>query len=183
MTQGKNAVSAGKMAEDMVRHSLERAGFVDLAGVLPKRDYKDARMGWFANSLKAGIARSKDFGNKFFLEQVTIRESIYGNPVKIDFVCHSDRLHNGLVIECKTQSVAGSVDEKYPYTHLTLEKIATVNDCKAAFFLGGGGARQCVYDYLSKQRSNSFAFFNEQAELLKYLKLPNNDRLMSNEPV
>jgi hypothetical protein len=54
---------------------------------------------------------------------------------------------NGLIIECKWQQAAGSVDEKYPFTVFNIMKIAV----PTIILLDGGGYKPAAMVWLKDQ--------------------------------
>jgi hypothetical protein len=95
------------------------------------------------------------------------------NPWKIDFVLfHPHFLPHGLCIECKTQSTAGSVDEKYIFVEKSLLNVAQINGCSTLFYLEGGAARLCVLDYLyaAATADNMFQFATSANEFRDVLR-------------
>ena len=83
-----------------------------------------------------------------FSTQCSIGESIYGTTRKVDFVLrHPNLWPTGLVIQCKWQASAGSVDEKYPY------EVACINHLSfpTVIFLDGGGYKAGAKAWLHTQ--------------------------------
>jgi len=63
-------------------------------------------------------------GKRFYARQVKLGMSIYGSTRRMDFaIWGAKRFPNGLIIECKWQQGSGSVDEKFPFSVLNIEKI------------------------------------------------------------
>lgn len=69
------------------------------------------------------LENRKSVGGKQYATQVPVGESIYGSQRNCDFfVINPDKFPEGLVIECKWQQAAGSVDEKYPFLYFNIVK-------------------------------------------------------------
>ena len=66
---------------------------------------------------------AKSSESPIFSKQVNVGESIYGTQRRCDFIFfHPEKFNNHYIIECKWQSSPGSVDEKYPFTVLNIQK-------------------------------------------------------------
>ena len=168
------ATMVGRNAEEMVGQLLARAG-MPLCDIKGRKMQKESRANWFASSVAEGIRTAQRYGfESGHIAQASVRESIYGNPVKADFVAWGPAFKTGLIVECKTQSTAGSVDEKYPFTIMTMKNVARINSCKSALFLTGGGSRACVINWLKNEQTSDTRFFVEQADFLKWLKSGSN---------
>ncbi len=102
MTQGRLANKQGKQLEDLVKSILE-----DL-------DYQYIEKNKF-------IVATNALEQKLYTRQLRVCESIYSvddfkHTVNADFVLYSPDLDEKyFIIECKSQTSSGSVDEKYPY--------------------------------------------------------------------
>jgi hypothetical protein len=83
-------------------------------------------------------------------KQVVVGCSIYETPVRVDmFVSGVPDFNRGLVIECKWQSVGGSVDEKYPYLVQNIR--SGCYGCPVLIVLDGNGARPGAEAWLRRQ--------------------------------
>lgn len=93
-----------------------------------------------------------------FAKQVRLgNRSIYNKEMRHDTVCwHPEKHPNGLIIEAKYQATAGSVDEKYPYTVLSLKRL----DAPSILVLEGGGATQSAIDWCMAQADEKFRVFD-----------------------
>jgi hypothetical protein len=81
--------------------------------------------------------------------QAVIGESIYGTPLRCDFLVSGIKgYEGGLIIESKWQSSSGSADEKYPYL---VKNIVERYSHPAILVIGGGGMRPGAMDWLRQQ--------------------------------
>ena len=83
-----------------------------------------------------------------FSKQCVIGESIYRTKRRVDFVLrHPELWPDGLVIQCKWQASAGSVDEKYPY------EVACINHLSypTIIVLAGDGYKAGAKEWLRAQ--------------------------------
>ena len=87
-------------------------------------------------------------GGKQYAKQVPCGTSIYETQRKCDFlVLNREKFPDGLIIECKWQQSAGSVDEKYPFTVFNIMKIAV----PTIILLDGGGYKPAAMRWLKEQ--------------------------------
>jgi hypothetical protein len=102
MTQGFLANKQGKQLEDFVKNILESL------------DYQYIEKDKF-------IVAASALEQKFYTMQLEVSKSIYSvdnfrHTVNADFVLYNPDLDEKyFIIECKSQTSSGSVDEKYPY--------------------------------------------------------------------
>lgn len=76
--------------------------------------------------------------------------NIYGTTSRSEFIVISES--SFAVIECRWQSVGGSVDEKWPYLILNAEKLILDKICNVVVILYGGGGARPESILWSKQR-------------------------------
>jgi hypothetical protein len=132
MNQGATANKTGKLMETQISMTLIGQGYFDRSGTSFVLD-----------------------DSPFFRKQAVIEKNIFGQDYRCDFyVFHPCKYPIGLQIEVKYQGVSGSVDEKYVYTVETLKNLHT----PSILILDGGGARQCVIDWIEKQQTEKFVF-------------------------
>ena len=94
------------------------------------------------------FANRKAVGGKQFATQVPCGTSIYETQRKCDFlVLNKEKFPDGLIIECKWQQSAGSVDEKYPFTLFNIMKIGV----PTIILLDGGGYKPAAMKWLKDQ--------------------------------
>lgn len=75
--------------------------------------------------------------------------SIYGTKQNCDFIVyHPQKWPKRLIIECKWQQSGGSVDEKYPYLVLNIQKQYT---CPTIVILDGSGYKKGGAKWLRDQ--------------------------------
>lgn len=83
-----------------------------------------------------------------FMAQVFVGKTIYETRMKVDFfVFHPSKYQDGLIIECKWQQSAGSVDEKYPYLVANL----LASEKASVIVLDGGGYKPGAKLWLERQ--------------------------------
>src|SRR5262245_33391956 len=107
---GVQANHTGNRLERFVEHTLRDHGY---------QEFWDHKAQVFANRHAVD--------GKQYAKQVPCGRSIYDTPRKCDFlVLNKEKFPDGLIIECKWQQVARSVDEKYPFAlfNPTLSKVA-----------------------------------------------------------
>ena len=73
------------------------------------------------------------------LKQVKVGTTVYDSDRYCDFlVLNKDLFPDGLVIECKWQQSAGSVDEKYPFLVVNIMKTGV----PTVVLIDGGGLQE-----------------------------------------
>lgn len=163
------------MAEATVRAMLERVGYTDASTAFRKSELKDfVNRKFYAPNFEAALKETYDRVEKpFFLTQVKVSSSVYDTSWTMDFVVFDkETFPRGLCIECKTQSVSGSVDEKYVFVEKSLLNVSNINKCTTLFYLTGGEIRACVEEYLNKAngRELHFNFTTTEAGLKRFLE-------------
>ena len=103
-----------------------------------------------------------EFGSeslKIFTKQLHICDSIYGTPIRCDFMLYNAEKHPyGLVIESKWQQSKGSVDEKFPYLERNIREKYPYN---TIVILDGNGYKPTADRWLrSKIDGNFIGVFN-----------------------
>ena len=133
--QGRSANFTGRTLETRVSMLLDECGYIKHA-----QPIADANTAYY-------VAQSRQF------------RSIYGGPMRIDFyIWHPVKYPSGLVIECKSQATAGSVDEKYPYTLLNLKGTG----CAAILIIEGDGPKSGALAWCNSKADTSdwFRFYH-----------------------
>ena len=133
-TGGSTANVTGNLLEEWVKRYIESEG------------YEEHKSKDFLNELP-------NLAGKTYARQVLIGKNIYGRDRKVDFVLHHPELwRDGLVIECKWQGSAGSVEEKYPFLvyNIALSGRATI------IVLDGEGYREDAKNWLHNQVGSSY---------------------------
>lgn len=106
----------------------------------------------------------------FFVQQHREKgrfQSIYKKEMKIDFfVFHPEKYPNGLLLECKRQTTGGSVDQKLPYSVLSLKG----HGVPAILLLDGQGPVPEAIDWCKAQQDETFIFIHGISEFNKYAK-------------
>lgn len=75
-------------------------------------------------------------------------ETVYGTKGRSEFLLRAPQFMDDTRIECKWQQVGGTVDEKYPYLLLNMEKCPE-NDIIIIY--GGGGYREEAIGWMQTQ--------------------------------
>jgi hypothetical protein len=133
--QGRSANFTGRTLETRVSMLLDECGYTKLGQPL------------------------QDFAQPYYVTQSRQFRSIYGGTLRIDFyVWHPHKYPGGLVIECKSQERAGSVDEKYPYT---IENLRSTR-CATILVVEGNGPKIGALDWCRRQAAGSewFRFYH-----------------------
>jgi len=119
-----------------------------------KRLLEDNSYVAFPNHRDQLFANRKSVGGKQYSTQVPCGTSIYESPRKCDFlIMNNEKFPEGLIIECKWQQSAGSVDEKYPFTVFNILKIGV----PTIILLDGGGYKKTAMAWLKEQCNPSRA--------------------------
>ncbi len=91
---------------------------------------------------------SKDIlEKKVYSRQVMVGKTIYDTKRKCDFITYNPFTQKETIIECKWQHGSGSVDEKYPFLVLNIEK----SKIDTIIVLDGGGYREGAEKWLKSQ--------------------------------
>lgn len=143
---GHLANKNGKWLEGIIASQLRQAGYYELTPAEKKLFLR-----------QDGILIIPQ--TKWFAQQVRLERNLYEARFTSDFyVSGSESFPDGLHIESKWQGSAGSVDEKYVFTALSLLSFK----CHSVIVLSGGGARRGAVKWLKTQASKSrgkFKFF------------------------
>ena len=138
-SQARAPISQGRMANSNGSH-LER----NVSILLAECGYQEVKI--------HPENRHKPY---YIPQERTLFRSIYDTPLKVDFyVWHPQKYPSGMIIECKSQTAKGSVDEKFPYTILSLES----NLVPFILIIDGGGAKPSAVNWCSGQASQSGKF-------------------------
>lgn len=129
ITHGAMANKTGNSLEKFVKDHLEASGYTP-----------------FPLSFKKQLLGNiKSVGGKQYATQVPVGNSIYESPRNCDFmVINPAKFPDGLIIECKWQQVAGSVDEKYPFLYFNIMKCGV----PTVILLDGGGCKPSAKKWL-----------------------------------
>ncbi len=139
-TAGKN----GKVMEEQIKQVLVSSGYIELTPEEKK--------------LLVRLDGAPPIGeDKWFCQQVRLYRNLYGSNYTADFyLFDKDKFPLGLSIESKWQASSGSVDEKYCFTVMSLKSMPG----EQLLILDGGGARQGAVQWIKKQKTKRFMFFN-----------------------
>jgi len=131
MTSGQQANRSGGQLENFIEDALIRRGYSE-----------------FWNHKAQAFANRSAIGGKQYLKQVPVGPTIYQTARIADFlVFNKEKFPDGLIIECKWQQSAGSVDEKYPFLLFNVIKTAV----PTVILLDGGGYKPAAKQWLSEQ--------------------------------
>ena len=128
---GKKANRTGNLLENFVDNSLRGKGYTE-----------------FWNYKRLAFENRRAIGGKQFVKQLVVGQTIYETPRKCDFfIVNRELFPDDLIIECKWQQVAGSVDEKYPFLLFNILKtgIPTI------ILIDGGGYKPAAMRWLKDQ--------------------------------
>lgn len=134
MRQGGHiAVTEGKRNEQALRDALNHEGYAELTPL---------QRTMLKSSLTYGIDPAEHFKHAKLLRHYVLRirlfSNIYALPWESDaFVYNDNCWRQGLVVEVKSQTIGGSVDEKLPFVMLSLEAL----DRPSVLIISGDGFR------------------------------------------
>jgi len=160
----------GQTLEERVEGFLNADGFISIKSVATKAQFKSIRkaLTW---QEAAEICQRIAEGKPFYCNQFGAFDNIYCVRWNIDFfVWHPEIFSKYLAIEAKQQSVAGSVDEKYPFVVHSLKAIAEQTEGLTAVFVSGDAIRRCVADWCKKEETDSFKFLESDREFRHFIK-------------
>ena len=128
MSSGKKANKTGISLESFVERALVTS------------DYKKI----IKNKVNT-IHEASSLIGRFYITQAPADLTIYNTKRTSDFfVINNDIFSDGLIIECKWQQVAGSVDEKYPFLFENIKKTGV----PTIILLDGGGYKPGAKEWL-----------------------------------
>jgi len=137
MNQGRTANLNGEYMEKQIAERLISQGYNQV----------DAKL-FFSQ------ASSPFTTDKIFSRHCYIGKSIYETKLYTDIILyHPEKYPSCLAIEVKWQQRPGSVDEKYPFLLLNIEKIFP---CPAILLLDGGGYKKGAETWIRKQKDDKF---------------------------
>ena len=109
------------------------------------------------SAIKRGDEMSA-LGDKWFTSQIALERNIYKAKFRTDFfLFNAGKFPLGMHIECKWQGSAGSVDEKYVFTVLSLKALLS----ESVLILDGDGARRGAVEWIKSEekKGGRFRFF------------------------
>ncbi|BAZ33297.1 hypothetical protein NIES4074_58070 [Cylindrospermum sp. NIES-4074] len=128
-TQGGRANKSGSILEGNVEAILNGHNYFQIGNHVQKQSLLNAAL------------LPKRYG-----KEVYIGAGIYQTELKVDFyVVGSPAISSGLIIECKWQESAGSVDEKFPYLNMNIQYSYPA---PTIVILGGEGMREGASNWL-----------------------------------
>jgi hypothetical protein len=126
---GRSANILGKMEEDRVAAWLTAQGYQYVGNP----DHLS-----IVKALNAGADMKHLAKPGFFYRQLPAYRSIFGTPFKADFIIRPFSNADLVLIELKSQTSTGSVDEKLPFWLMSLSAIAAQNVTPVLAVLGDG---------------------------------------------
>ncbi|MBD0864771.1 MAG: hypothetical protein GDA36_03735 [Rhodobacteraceae bacterium] len=108
----------------------------------------------------------RSLNQPIFAEQCYAGRDIYGKNRRVDFILyHPTRWPDCLVIQCKWQASSGSVEEKYPFEVLSIQKSAL----KTIIVLDGEGYSDGAKQWLMNEAGkNKLLYVLSLAEITKF---------------
>lgn len=147
----KKANKTGRVLEDTIARTLDSKGY--------------EAVHW------KKFEASKYLEQPIYSTQYQCGTCIYGKIKRVDFVLYHPQKHkNCLIIECKWQQIRGSVDEKYPYLVINIQKRYPY---KSIILLDGEGYSSKAGKWLKKQKGNNLI---DVLNIAEFLKMCNNDK-------
>ncbi len=152
-SSGSKANNTGSTLERFVYQALASKGYSE-----------------FWNHKAQAFENRKAIGGKQYLKQLPVGLTIYDTVRKCDFlVINRAKFPKDLIIECKWQQSAGSVDEKYPFLLFNIIKtgIPTV------ILIDGRGYKATALKWLKDQVSKTGALVGVY-DMSEFQKVVNN---------
>jgi hypothetical protein len=126
INSGARAIKTGSNLESFVSEALLRCGYSQ-----------------HTNNKNGVVIENMQFQHQYYTG-----ETVYGSKRIADFlVVNKELFPNDLIIECKWQQSAGSVDEKYPFLILNINK----TNIPTVILLDGGGYKDGAKEWLINQ--------------------------------
>lgn len=155
---GKGANENGKHEEDRIANFLTQHGYQYVGNP----DHLA-----IVKALNAGADVRHLVKPGFFYRQLPAFRSIYATPFKADFVVAPFSNTAPVVLEIKSQTSSGSVDEKLAFWMLTLQSVCTRGfDC--ALIVLGEGARDGALEWC-RENKGPVRFFTDAKTLKTYI--------------
>lgn len=130
-TGGSHANKTGGNLEQFIENALHRHGYTL---------FPDHKKQLFDNR---DVVGGKQYGTHIY-----VGKTIYETKRYVDFlVINKEKFPEGLIIECKWQQSAGSVDEKYPFLVHNIVRLAV----PTIILLDGGGYKPAAKLWLLEQ--------------------------------
>jgi hypothetical protein len=120
---------------------------------------KANKTGNVAETLIACVLKSNNIP---FKRQYVLGTSIYGDPLKHDFVLTVDKI----ILEIKWQQVGGSADEKYP---LLVANLKQQVGYRSIIIADGGGAKPNSIRWMSEQTDDQLIGVFTISEFIKFV--------------
>jgi len=148
MSSGQRANRRGRQLERFVAEELEDAGYQLI---------KPSALIFAMNYIQQPI----------YARQVEVGRDLYNKTRRVDFLLFHPALYtDGLVIQCKWQSSSGSVEEKYPFEVLNVQK----GEYDTIIILDGGGYSEGSKDWLYGQAGhNHLLHVFDQGGFLRFI--------------
>ena len=148
MSSGQRANRRGRQLERFVAEELEDAGYQLI---------KPSALIFAMNYMQQPI----------YARQVEVGRDLYNKTRRVDFLLFHPMLYTeGLVIQCKWQSSSGSVEEKYPFEVLNVQK----GEYDTIIILDGGGYSDGSKRWLYSQAGhNHLLHVFDEGEFLRFI--------------
>lgn len=141
---GATANKNGKFFERKVVQLLLGKGFLHIDG-LQKRKILKGKL----SSVNGGLPWvSQQVGGRY--------KNMYGGNMIVDLIGYHPKLPEGFVIEMKTQNTAGSVDEKYAFTTISLKGLKPLT----VIVYEGEGAKPEAVKWMRAQTDDNHLMMN-----------------------
>lgn len=128
MKQGRSANQSGNRLENTVESVIEQAGYRRVESIT--------------------LGTPGRYSMPVYARQVTGGTTIYGKKRICDFVLfHPELFPDHLIVECKWQQSAGTVEEKFPFLVENIKLLGT----KTIIILDGGGYSTGAREWLERQ--------------------------------
>lgn len=160
------ANESGNTHEKHINMLFNRAEYREIDDLSAKAIRAKFREGSFDENIRlfAGLSHT----GPSYITQAPVCNNIFGLPLRADvFAYHPDIFPNGLLVECKYQHTAGSVDEKVPFVVLTLNAIKA---SKAALVFGGGGCRDAIIRWANENAESHVDVFSNDSDFIYFLR-------------
>ncbi|MDR0580569.1 MAG: hypothetical protein LBG04_00415 [Holosporaceae bacterium] len=137
---GETAIKNGEQLEDLVKK------------VLDDQEYQFVERNKF-------VLATNGLKQKLYTQQLVICESIYSieeckHKLRADFIVYDPGKEGKIIIKCKSQTSAGSVDEKYPYLIENI-KCKYPPSCKTIIILDAPAAKKGAKIWLKEQEKTN----------------------------
>jgi len=107
------------------------------------------------------------YANKCFITNEHVYNDIYGTPKKTHIYAYCPvKYKTGLLIEVRWQAISGTVDQKYPFIILSLERAPT----KTILILDGKGMREEAVEWAKGRETDKHMVFSSLGEFSRWAR-------------